>query len=73
MLVDRGQTRPALEGIYLLRADRMLMLKRLQATGTGRVRATSDNPAYAPLEFSLDELGREVHVIGRVVRLLKRA
>jgi phage repressor protein C with HTH and peptisase S24 domain len=66
ILVDPGDTSERLrDGIYVLRADGALVVKRLALNPVGRrVTVRSDNPAYPDWpDCSLDE----IHVIGRVI------
>lgn len=62
ILVDRTP-RPLRAGIHVARVDDVLLVKRLEPVGAGRLRLISDNPAYAAVERDLNE----VEVIGRVV------
>ncbi len=62
ILVDRTP-RPLRAGIHVARVDDVLLVKRLERVGAGRLRLISDNPAYAAVERDLNE----VEVIGRVV------
>lgn len=63
LLVDRGDRRPdSRGGIYVLRADGLLRVKRVARTGR-RLSISSDNPAFA------DEESGEAELIGRVVWL----
>jgi phage repressor protein C with HTH and peptisase S24 domain len=59
------------DGIYVLRADSGLLVKRLQRLPGGTVRVRSDNPAYEPFEVPLQALeetpvDREFSLVGRV-------
>lgn len=68
ILVDRRATRPDREGVYILRMNGMLLVKRLQALPGGLVRVMSDNPTFAPYEVALTDLdGDKMAVIGRVI------
>lgn len=67
VLIDHRAQRPDREGIYILRMGDMLLVKRLQAMPGGQVRVVSDNPAFAPWDISLEKIGSEVSIIGRVV------
>lgn len=62
ILVDRSP-RPWRDGIHVVRIDDVLLVKRLESAGPGRVRVLSDNPAYPRFERPL----AEVAIIGRVV------
>ncbi|MGQ4827542.1 S24 family peptidase, partial [Enterococcus faecalis] len=55
--------RPWRDGIHVVRIDDVLLVKRLESAGPGRVRVLSDNPAYPRFERPL----AEVAIIGRVV------
>ena len=66
ILVDTGDCMERLrDGIYVLRADDVLVVKRLAINPTGRrVTVQSDNPAYPDWpDCDMDEL----HCIGRVI------
>ena len=43
-------------GIYAIVIDDMIMLKRLQVLGQGRIRVVSDNPRYESIEVHADAL-----------------
>lgn len=68
ILVDRrsAQAVPR-DGIYVLRMDGSLLVKRLQRLPGRKVKVTSDNPAYEPFELALDAPGEDLAIIGRVV------
>lgn len=68
ILVDRrsAQAVPR-DGIYVLRMDGSLLVKRLQRLPGKKVKVTSDNPAYEPFELPLDDPGDDMAIIGRVV------
>jgi phage repressor protein C with HTH and peptisase S24 domain len=66
ILVDRAGSSEALrDGIYVLRVDESLLVKRLAIHPMGRrVTVQSDNPAYSDWpDCSLSE----IHCIGRVI------
>ena len=67
-------TRPQVpaDGIYVLRLDDTLLVKRLQRLPGRRLRVSSDNPAYEPFELTLDDPGEAPVVIGRVVWVARR-
>lgn len=64
VMVDRSK-QPLREGVYIIRIDQELVIKRIQIIGNGQVRLISNNPAYPPMEKRLDDDG--IEVIGRVV------
>jgi phage repressor protein C with HTH and peptisase S24 domain len=68
VLVDFGQTRPGRkDGIYVLRSDDGLQVKRIQTNLASRTLSIlSDNPLYEPLR---DIQADMITVIGRVIWL----
>ncbi|WP_275100104.1 S24 family peptidase [Sedimenticola hydrogenitrophicus] len=68
ILVDRrsAQAVPR-DGIYVLRMDGSLLVKRLQRLPGRQVKVTSDNPAYEPFNLSLEAPGEDLAIVGRVV------
>lgn len=68
ILVDRRATRPDREGVYILRMNEMLLVKRLQALPGGIVKVTSDNQAFATFDVKLADIeGGDLSIVGRVV------
>ncbi len=69
MLVDRADTRlTAKGGIYIIRLEGALAVKRLVARGAS-LSVISDNPAYPPIALPIAEAASEI--IGRVIRLTR--
>ena len=64
ILVDHRRTTPDREGIYVIRMDDALLVKRIQLQPGNRVVAISDNSAYKSFELPTQD---GVAVIGRVV------
>jgi hypothetical protein len=70
IMVDRGAAnRPLRDGIYVIRMDDVLMVKRLAKGPSGTVSVLSDNPVY-PDWSNVD--GIEITIIGRVVWVSRR-
>lgn len=68
ILVNHRDNTVQRDGIYVLRMDDALLVKRLQTLPDGRLRASSDNPAYQPFDIDRERLGEDaVSIIGRVV------
>jgi len=67
ILVNRQACRPDREGIYIVRVGDMLLVKRLQALPGGKVKVTSDNPAFESWTINLADPGADVVIVGRVV------
>ncbi|MDX2270424.1 MAG: helix-turn-helix transcriptional regulator [Cyanobacteriota bacterium] len=66
ILVDRKVTDPR-EGIFVVRLDGSLLLKRLQVYPGRRIEVCSDNPAYKPFELNVKDPPDDFAVIGRVL------
>lgn len=65
IMVDTGgAARLGKQGVYVLRYDGALMVKRLRPAAGGRLSIVSDNPDYAPIE---NVAAGEVNIVGRVV------
>lgn len=62
ILVD-AMPRPLRDGVYVVRVDGALLVKRLETGRPGLVVLKSDNPAYDPIELSPGD----IDVVGRVV------
>lgn len=68
ILVDRRAIKPDREGVYIIRMNGMLLVKRLQAMPGGMIRVLSDNHVFAAFDVTLTDLdGAELSIIGRVV------
>jgi len=63
LLVDLGEPRFRHDGIYVLRRENELAVKRLQRRPDGTLNIISDNPAYESAIVASDS----VHIIGRVI------
>lgn len=68
MLVDLQEPRFRHDGIYVLRRDDALAVKRLQRRPDGTLSIISDNPAYQASVVTSDS----VHIIGRVIWMGRR-
>lgn len=68
ILVDRRDQAQRRDGIYVLRIDGTLLVKRLQKLPGSVIRVTSDNRSYEPFVLKLEEMeGQDMAIIGRVV------
>lgn len=63
LLVDLGEPRFRRDGIYVLRRDHELAVKRLQRRPDGTLNVISDNAAYE----SAIVTGDTIHILGRVI------
>ena len=68
ILIDRRKAEVVpRDGIYVLRMEESLLVKRLQRLPEHKVNASSDNPAYGSFVLSLDVQNEDFAIIGRVV------
>lgn len=67
LLVSRSEDylKPG-DGIYIVRLDGHILVKRLQPLPGGKLMVSSDNPAYKPFEVELDD-GIDFAILGKVV------
>lgn len=66
ILINHADTQPR-HGLYVLRLNNDLVVKRVQPLPGGRVQVSSANESYLPFELDLQALGEDVAIIGRVV------
>lgn len=62
VLVDRAP-RPFRDGVYVVRLDDNILVKRVASQGSGRLSLLSQNLAYPPIQVA----GDDVELVGRVV------
>ncbi len=69
-LVDGRSTWPDGEGIYLMRMNGTLLVKRLQALPGGVLKVTSDNPAFDSFRLTRSQVdGKNIAIVGRIAWL----
>ena len=69
ILIDGSQTTPRMaEGIWAVALGEFGMVKRIHYAGDGQIQLLSDNSLIPPTNVAEDEL----HVIGRVVAVVRR-
>lgn len=59
VMIDRSKTRPS-EGVFVVRLDDQIMIKRLRLIGGGRCELISANPLYPPVPIALDDPSFEI-------------
>ncbi|MEQ8388117.1 MAG: S24 family peptidase [Alphaproteobacteria bacterium] len=70
ILIDFTQTVPRQDGIFVIRLNDVLQVKRVTLhPGTGRLTISSDNPAYSAYP---DLAPESIHVAGKVIWLGRR-
>lgn len=68
ILVDRRDQAQRRDGIYVLRIDGTLLVKRLQKLPGGIIKVSSDNISYDPFMLKPSEIdSQDMAIIGRVV------
>jgi phage repressor protein C with HTH and peptisase S24 domain len=67
LMVDVRTPDAITDGIYVIRLDGSLLVKRLQRRPKGVLRIISDNPAYEPIDVDPAAPPEEFKVCGRVV------
>lgn len=72
ILIDRRETGISREGIYVLRVDNSLLVKRLQRQLDGSIDVISDNLLYKPMKLNLNSPVNDLQIIGRVVWMGRR-
>jgi putative repressor protein len=65
ILINRSETTPR-DGLYVLRINENLLVKRLQVIPGGIVNVISANEAYPAFEIDLNKMTEDVAIIGRV-------
>ncbi len=66
LLIDTAESQIRTQGIYSLMIDGLLVTKRCQISGKGKLVLTSDNPSYGPAEMHPADI-EDLRVLGRVV------
>lgn len=66
ILINHGDKEPR-EGIYVLRLDGQLIVKRVQRLPGAELYITSTNPAYKPYTIKLDSVPDDFDIVGKVV------
>ncbi|MBE5527719.1 repressor [Laribacter hongkongensis] len=66
ILVNHADNAPK-DGLYVLRIDGDLVVKRLQRKLGGKIGIISANEAYAPYDIDLNDLPNDFAIVGRVV------
>lgn len=66
ILVNHDDRDPR-EGIYVIRLDSQLLVKRVQRLHGSQLRISSTNPAFEPFVIDLDNIPSDFDVVGKVV------
>ncbi|SAZ04039.1 XRE family transcriptional regulator [Citrobacter amalonaticus] len=67
VILINHEDRDPREGIYVLRIDGQLLVKRVQRLPGGQLYVSSTNPAYQPFTINLATLPDDFDIIGKVV------
>ncbi|MCS4534461.1 S24 family peptidase [Neisseria montereyensis] len=65
ILINHGETTPR-DGLYVLRLNENLLVKRLQLMPGGVINVISANEAYPTFEIHLNNMDEDIAIIGRV-------
>lgn len=65
ILINHSHTVPR-DGLYVLRINNNLLVKRLQLMPAGMINVISANEAYPTFEINLNNMTDDVAIIGRV-------
>ncbi len=66
ILLNHADTQPR-HGLYVLRINNDLVVKRIQPLPGGRLQVSSANESYLPFELDLGQIGQDVAIVGRVL------
>lgn len=72
LFVDQNEADMPCDGVYVLRADETILVKRLQRLPSNCVLVSSENPAYETFELDPERHGDEFTIVGRVIGFAKR-
>ncbi len=72
VLLVSHKEQPIQEGIFVIRSDSLLQVKRIQRQTGASIRITSDNSAYEPFTVNLDDENLDFKIIGKVIWNIKR-
>jgi len=72
VLLVCNKDQPIREGIFIIRSDSLLQVKRIQRQTGASLRITSDNPAYEPFTVNLSDDNLDFKIIGKVIWIIKR-
>jgi phage repressor protein C with HTH and peptisase S24 domain len=70
VFLDVEKTRPG-EGIYIVRLDNAIVIKRMQVLARKAIKLNSHNPIYEPITIDRETSGESFQILGRVVWSLR--
>ncbi len=71
IVIDRRETTPSSEGLYVVRIADALIVKRVQVFPDRTIVLVSDHPAYKPITLRIGD-AEQVAIVGRVVWVGRR-
>jgi phage repressor protein C with HTH and peptisase S24 domain len=71
VFLDVEKTQPG-EGIYIVRIDNAIVIKRMQVLAGNSLKLNSHNPIYEPITIDLETSGESFQILGRVVWSLRK-
>lgn len=72
IFVDRRITKAKADGIYVIRIDDALMVKRIQLLPRGALEVSSDNPAFKPFKLLPEDPPSDFAVLARLTAGFRR-
>jgi len=60
------------DSIHIIRLDGLLLAKRIQHDMEGNIHIKSDNPLYSEQVLTIEKAEKLLHVVGKVVNVLKK-
>lgn len=66
LIVDRS-SKHIHDGIFVLRQNDVLLVKRVQQSNPRTITLRSDNSQYKPIDIKLDDPSQRVAIFGRVI------
>lgn len=67
ILIVKQDNGPIKDGVYAVRLEDTVLVKRLQRLPGERIEVSSDNPAYKPFSIELKKSHKDFTIIGRVI------
>jgi phage repressor protein C with HTH and peptisase S24 domain len=71
VFLDVEKTRPG-EGIYIVRLDNAIVIKRMQVLAGKAIKLNSHNPIYEPITIDLETSEESFQILGRVMWSLRK-
>ena len=67
ILVDCRITSPDVDGVYIVRINGVMLVKRLQILPGNLIRVSTDNPAFLSFEIRTNDERKAMTIVGRAI------